>query len=327
VLSVVTTLYNSAGSLEEFFRRVSAEAARISEHVEFILVNDGSPDCSLEVALMLLDRDPRVRIVDLSRNFGQHKAIMAGLDHAKGDLVFLLDCDLEEDPELLGRFHAELLRRKADVVYGVQQKRQGSLFKRLSGYLFYKLFDWLSAYPVPANPFNARLMTRRYVDSLLLHKEREMYLAGLWAITGYEQVAVPAVKHSRGRSSYGVGKRISLTVNAITAFSSRPLYFVFYFGALIMAVSGLGELCVLVQSLLVSAPPLGWPSLILSVWLLGGINLFCMGILSIYLSKTFIETKQRPYTIVRSIHERRDGAAASPVPSRRPNRWGRPRAA
>src|SRR5262249_781004 len=161
-----------------------------------------------------------VKVVDLSRNFGQHKAMMTGLEHAGGELVFLVDCDLEEDPELLGVFHAEMLRSEADVVYGVQEQRQGSAFKRYSRAPFSKVLGWLVSSPVPANPLTARLMTRRYVKSLLLHRERELYMAGLWALTGFKQVPVPAHKHCRGGSSYGLIKKLSMVVNAITAFSN-----------------------------------------------------------------------------------------------------------
>ena len=188
-LSIVTTLYYSAPYLADFCRRIRSEAEKLTSHYEIILVNDGSPDNSLEVALTLQESDPRIRIIDLSRNFGQHKAVMTGFEHAHGRLVFLIDCDLEEEPELLGLFHKEMQTTGADVVYGVQSNRHGGLFKRLSGALFYKLFEMISSYPVPGNPLNARLMSCRYVQSLLEYRERETYMAGLWAMTGYSSMA------------------------------------------------------------------------------------------------------------------------------------------
>jgi putative glycosyltransferase len=231
---------------------------------------------------------------------------MTGLSHAQGDLVFLIDCDLEEEPELLGKFHAELTRSGADVVYGVQQSRKGNLFERFTGSLFYKLLNLFSSYPVPANAIAARLMTKRYVESLVQHRDREVFLAGLWAITGFEQVPVTVDKRHKGSSTYGLARKLSVFVNSITSFSSKPLVFIFYLGCAIVLVASLAALYLIAKSLLYGTYLAGWPSLIVSVWLLGGLTLFCMGIIGIYLSKIFMEAKDRPYTIVRHIYERAD---------------------
>ncbi len=302
-LSVVSTLYRSAAHLDEFHRRASAEAAGQPSEYEIVLVNDGSPDDSLTRALALQRSDPHLRIVDLSRNFGHHKAIMTGLAHARGDLVFLIDCDLEEDPELLSVFLAERERTGADVVFGVQQRRKGSLFEQLSGEAFFRLFNLLSSYPLPKNLSTVRLMTRRYLDALLRHQERETVISGLWAITGFEQVSVPVVKRSRGASSYSLSGRILHLVNAVTSFSDRPLVFVFYLGFAISALASLAALYLVVRRVFFGVLLAGWPSVIVSIWLLGGLTLFALGIIGIYLSRIFMETKQRPYTIVRQLYE------------------------
>src|SRR5882672_4176942 len=170
-LSVVTTIYCSANHLEEFYARACAAAERVANDFEIILVNDGSPDNSLETALAIYRRDQRVRIIDLSRNFGHHKAMMAGLAHARGALIFLMDSDLEEEPELLERLLAELKDSGADVAYGVQQKRKGQLFERISGAIFFKVFNLLSTHPLAPNLITARLMSKRYVSALLEHRE------------------------------------------------------------------------------------------------------------------------------------------------------------
>src|SRR5918912_1860756 len=162
-LSIVTTLYHSAPWLREFYARTKASAQKITDDYEIIFVNDGSPDDSLEVALSLYKGDTRVRVIDLSRNFGHHKAIMTGLAHAKGELVFLVDVDLEEEPELLEVFYDCLKERGADVVFGVQRRRRGSIFERFTGAIFYKLLRLLSDTHVPANQLTARLMTSDYV--------------------------------------------------------------------------------------------------------------------------------------------------------------------
>ena len=236
-LSIVTTLYRSAPYLPDFYDRCCAAAEGITDDFEIVLVNDGSPDDSLDVALELHERDRRVRVVDLARNFGQHKAILTGLAHARGDLVFSLDSDLEEDPDWLGPFHERMKETGADVVYGVQEKRKGKLFERMSGTVFYAIFRLLSSYPVPPNQVSARLMTRRYVESLIEHKDQEVFLAGLWAITGYEQVSVPVEKADKGSSTYSLRMKFSFALTSITAFSNVPPVLVFYLGMLVTAVS------------------------------------------------------------------------------------------
>ena len=302
-LSIVTTLYNSAPYLVEFHSRCSAAAAQITDDVEFILVNDGSPDNSLEVALELHRSDRRVRVVDLSRNFGHHKAIMTGLAHARGDLVFLLDSDLEEEPELLLRFQEQLKATGADVVFGVQEKRKGALFERISGNLYFKVFNLMSALPIPPNHITARLMTRKYVTALMRHEEREFVMSGLWALTGFNQVPVTVTKHHTSPSAYNLRRKFSHLVNAITSFSNKPLVFIFYLGTVIMLIASLAALDMIIRRLFFGVLLEGWASLIVSIWLLGGITIFCLGVIGIYLAKIFTETKQRPYTIIRDVYE------------------------
>jgi len=307
-LSIVTSLYRSAPYLRDFHRRAAEAAREIGEPWEIVLVNDGSPDESLPVALEIQHSDPRVKIIDLARNFGQHKAILTGLAHAKGDLVFCLDSDLEEDPAWLGRFHAEMQRTGADVVYGVQAKRKGRMFERLSGQIHYALFRALSDYPVPPNQTAARLMTQRYVRSLVAHRDHEVYLAGLWAITGFEQVPLTVDKADKGSSSYSLRKKLGIMLNSVTSFSNVPLVFIFYLGMAVTVVSVSAALGTLVAKLFFVDFELGWPSLIISIWLLSGLTFSCLGIMGIYLSKIFIETKERPYTVIRQVYERAEGA-------------------
>ena len=174
-LSIVTTLYCSAAYVENFYARVCAAAEKITRRFEIIFVNDGSPDNSLAIALSLHHKDKRIKIVNLSRNFGHHQALMTGLEYARGELIFLVDSDLEEEPELLETFHAEFTASGADVVFGVQGKRKGNYFERVSGAVFFKVFNLLSTHPIPTNHMTARLMTRRYVAALLRHRPTAEY--------------------------------------------------------------------------------------------------------------------------------------------------------
>jgi putative glycosyltransferase len=303
-LSIVSTLYHSATHLEEFYRRVSAAASTVTADFEIILVNDGSPDASLDVAVSLFDRDPRVRVIDLARNFGHHKAMMTGLSKADGDLVFLIDSDLQEDPELLTVFHDALQRAGADAVYGVQSDRRGGVAERAGAWLFFTMFNALSDSPIPKDLMTIRLMTRRYVSGLVAHQERETVIAGLWAITGFKQIALPIKKHSRVRSTYRLSHKIAIFVNSVTSFSNKPLVLIFYIGSIIVVLASLAVAYLIVRRLFFGEYLAGWPSLIVSVWLLGGLTIFCIGIIGIYLSKVFLETKQRPYTIIRQTYER-----------------------
>jgi putative glycosyltransferase len=317
-LSIVTTLYNSAPYLEEFHDRVCAAAGHITNDFEIILVNDGSPDNSLDVALQLYQNDPRVRIVDLSRNFGHHKAIMTGLVHARGELVFLLDSDLEEEPELLQKFYEELKRTGADVVFGVQEKRKGQLFERVSGTLYFKVFNLFSTYPIPTNHITARLMTGAYVAALVGHQEREFVMSGLWALTGFEQVPLVVRKHHKPTSAYGLGRKISHLVNAITSFSNKPLVLIFYLGCFIVLISSIAAIDLILRKIIFGTLLEGWASLIVSIWLLGGLTIFCLGVIGIYLSKVFIEVKQRPYTIVKRTYGLEPDYHVNPAKSSNP---------
>lgn len=305
-LSIVSTLYNSASYLEEFYTRMTAAADKITRDYEMILVNDGSPDSSLDLAISLYEKDYRVRVIDLSRNFGHHKAMMTGLSYACGELVFLLDSDLEEEPELLETFHEELKASGADVVFGVQQKRKGKFFERVSGAIFFKLFNALSTQPIPQNLITARLMTRKYVSALVRHTERETIIAGLWALTGFRQVPLAVTKHHNTASTYNLRRKISHLVNAVASFSSKPLVFIFYLGCFILLISSIAALDLIIRRIFLGELLQGWASLIVSIWLLGGMSLFSLGVIGIYLSKIFVETKQRPYTIIKEIYERRD---------------------
>lgn len=301
-LSIVTPMYHSARFIEAFYQRASAAAAQISDDYELVLVNDSSPDNALELAVALYEQDARVRVIDLARNFGQHKAMMTGLEHARGDLIFLIDCDLEIAPELLGQFYVELRHSSADVVYGVQAQRSDRLIDRLGAQAFYTLFNALSDTKLPANLTTVRLMSRRYVRALVAHQERELLIGGLWTITGFKQVAVPVTKAVKGSTTYHLGRKFGIIVNAVTSFSNRPLISIFYLGMLIILLSGIAAIFLVFQTISSGFMP-GWPSLIVSVWLLGGLTIFCIGILGIYLSKVFIEVKQRPYTIIRQLYE------------------------
>lgn len=302
-LSIVTTLYQSATYIDEFHRRVSAEARKlVGEEFEIVMVNDGSPDDSLERAVTLHRADPHVVVVDLSRNFGHHKAMMTGLAHSRGERVFLIDSDLEEEPEWLGEFNANMQNSGADAVYGVQASRRGGALERLTGRWFYRLFRLLTGVQQPDNIVTARLMTRRYVEALVAHRERELNIGGLWVVTGFRQVGHVVLKQASSPTTYTLARKLGHLVNAITSFSSLPLVLTFYLGVAISTTAAVFIGYLLFRYFFVAAPPDGYTSILASIWLFSGLIVMVLGIQGIYIAKIFSEVKQRPYTIVRDVH-------------------------
>lgn len=304
-LSIVTTLYRSEEHIYEFHKKISSSAKKlIGEDYELIYVNDGSPDKSLDIVLKIADEDSHVIVVDLSRNFGHYKAMMTGLSYTQGDRVFLIDCDLEEDPEYLISFTKQMEEENCDVVYGVQEKRRGHRIEKFFGHCFYNLVNTLSGMYMPVNVLVARLMTRRYLDALLLHKERELYIAGIWHITGFDQRPQNVIKYSTSETTYTLRKKISIVVDSVTSFSSLPLVAIFYIGVIISTIALSYTAYILLFWAFFSKPLSGWTSLILSIWLLGGMIISFIGIVGIYLSKIYSEVKQRPYTIVKQVYSK-----------------------
>ena len=299
-VSIVTSLFRSASHLEEFHARCTKAASSLTASYEIVLVNDGSADDSLRVAIAIHKRDPRVRVIDLSRNFGHYKALMTGLARSHGDLVFLIDSDLEEDPGWLPRFRDELSATGADVIYGVQKTRKGGWFERATGELFFSVFNQALTQPIPANVITARLMTRRYVQALISHRDQEVFLAGLWMITGFDQRPLTVTKESRSPSTYSPLRRLSVLVNALTSFSNRPLIYIFELGIAVVLLSIAAALFLMYRRLTGTVGVPGWASIMVSIWFLGGLMIFCIGVIGIYLAKVFTETKDRPYTIVRA---------------------------
>lgn len=297
-ISIISTLYQSEQYILEFHKRISAVAKKlVGDGYEIILVNDGSPDQSLGIAIQLTEQDPHLTLIDLSRNFGHHKAIMTGLAASQGQRVFLIDSDLEEEPEWLAAFSTQMTQENCDVVYGVQQQRRGGFFERISGWFFYRIFRLITGVLQPNNIMTARLMSRRYVNALLLFQERELNIGGLWVIAGFRQTSYVAQKSASSPTTYNFSRKFEHVITAITSFSSRPLVFIFYSGLSILG-SALGFISYhILMYYFIAAPLSGYTSLIASIWFFSGLIIFLLGLQSIYISKIFSEVKKRPHTI------------------------------
>ncbi|MGE3315788.1 MAG: glycosyltransferase family 2 protein [Planctomycetaceae bacterium] len=307
LVSVVTTMYRSSAYLEEFYRRIVAAVAPFSTEIEFIFVDDGSPDNSAEVAQTFLGRSEHVSVVRLSRNFGHHRAIMTGLQYARGELVYLIDCDLEEPPELFEPLYREMQEanasgKPADVAYAVPERRKGGLFERISGAAFYAVFNFLSDVKVPANWMIARLMTRRYVQALLAHGERELFLGGLFCITGFRQVGITAKKTHKGESAWTLRRKLHVALSSVASFSARPLWFLAGIGMAVSLVSAAAILYMLVRVIVFGfSYQSGWASTMVTVSFFGGLNMLAIGIAGLYIAQIFTEVKRRP-CIVMEVH-------------------------
>ncbi len=304
LVSIVTTLYKSENYLEEFVRRIHSSVELITQDYEIIFVNDGSPDQSLAKILALKSNIPQIKVIDLSRNFGHHEAGLVGLEHAQGDFIFLIDSDLEEAPELLLDFWQELQQHPdLDVVYGVQIKRKGNWFEQLSGSIFYKIFNHLSEIEIPRNLLTVRLMKKSFVQSVLEYPERNVFLAGLMALAGFNQEALPVHKLSNPTGTYTLSRQLRLFSTCITAFSTKPLEYIFLSGVLITAFTLLAGLYYGMNHLLNLDQEQGNSLLLIIVsGFLSGIIIMCTGILGIYQAKIYQEVKQRPRAFIKKIY-------------------------
>jgi len=239
---------------------------------------------------------------------------MTGLAYAAGDMVFLIDSDLEEQPEDLALFHRRFMQGDCDVVYGVQETRRGGLLERMTGALFFSLVAALSDQPLPRNLITSRLMTREYVNALVRHRDREFLIAHLWQVAGFRQQAITVKKLSLKPSTYSVRDRMELAVKHVTTTSTRLLHLVLYTGFLIFGLSIGVILYFLGRYFTAGVGVDGFTSQIVSIWFLGGLITFILGILGIYIANIMAETKRRPYTIIRRVHRRNvAGESASNV--------------
>lgn len=303
-LSIVTCMYRSAPFLERFYERISAAASVITPNFEIIFVNDGSPDNSVEVALQLQEIDARIIVVDLSRNFGQHKALMTALRHARGEFVFRIHCDLDEPPEVLPDFYRDLNELGIDSIFGVQEQREGAFAKNYLGACFYQLFNLLSPVKIPKNQLSCRLMTRRYADALLEYHEQSLYFAGLFAMVGFDQRAVTVVKKEHGTSTYTLSKRFAMMATAITSFSERPLMVIPMVGVIVLGLSFFVAITGGITYSSGSWSSSEWFWIAVLIWGGTGLVIIGLGIISIYMLTLLLEVKDRPYTTVRHVYKR-----------------------
>lgn len=304
-LSVVTTIFKSEIYLDEFLREIMNSITYLrTREFELIFVLDGITDNSKELLLKKQIEIPQIKIIELSRNFGHHYAITAGLSLAKGDKVFLIDCDLEVSPSVLIDFDEVLCKTFADVVYGYQKKRKGNIIERELGGLFWKLFNKFSEIKIPHNVVTERLMTKLYVDSLITLGDKNLFLGGMMYWIGFIQVPIEVNKKQRvGKSSYNISRRINLLIEAVTSFSETPLKMIFKTGIIITFISLSIALFLILRKIMNPDTILmGYTSIITILLFSLGIITSSLGIVGIYIARIFKQSQNRPNYIIKKIY-------------------------
>jgi glycosyltransferase involved in cell wall biosynthesis len=303
LISVLAPVKDEEAAIGHFVARVTAvlDALREPEDWEILFVDDGSSDGTLAAILAAHRADPRVRCISLSRNFGKEAALSAGLDHANGQVVVPLDVDLQDPPEVIGEMLAKW-RSGYDVVYGVRRNRTSdTLPKRLTAEWYYRAHNYLSADKIPEHAGDFRLLDRKVVDVIKLMPERNRFMKGLFAWAGFRQSAVEydRVERTAGTSKFNYWKLWTLALDGITSGSTLPLRVWSYLGGVIAFVALLYAGYLLVRTLLVGGDMPGYPSMMVAILFLGGVQLLSLGVLGEYVGRILVETKHRPIYIVR----------------------------
>lgn len=299
MLSVAAPVYNEAETIGEFHRRLTG-ALEALEPYEILLVDDGSTDDSWERMRALAARDPHVRLLRLSRNFGHQPALTAGLEAARGDAVVLLDSDLQDPPEVIPQLVAKW-RDGYDVVYATRIDRAGETrFKVATAAVFYRLLRRMTRTDVPSNAGDFRLLSRRAVDALMRMPERARFLRGMTSWVGFRQTGVPYRRDARyaGTTKYPTRKMVRFATDAITSFSTAPIKVVTGLGFVLVVFCVAVLVWALVTHFVTHQTVQGWTSVIVLVLLLGGVQLLSLGVIGQYVARIFEETKQRPLYVV-----------------------------
>lgn len=314
-LCIVVPVYNEAAVLPLLMPRLDAALASIPADIGVLFVDDGSTDATPQELARIANNDARIGVLRLTRNFGKEAAMTAGLDHAEGDAVVIIDADLQDPPEMIATFWRHF-EEGADVVYGVRSSRAGeSWLKRLTAATFYRVIDRMSDTPIPRDTGDFRLMSRRAIEALRQLRERHRFMKGLFGWVGFKQVPVPYHRDPRaaGKSKFNFWKLWNFALEGITSFSTVPLRIATYFGLLAATVAFVYGAVIVAKTLMFGEPVRGYPSLMSVVLFLGGVQLVALGIIGEYLGRMYEETKRRPlYLIGDAIRVAPDGNPDAP---------------
>ena len=314
-LSIVIACYRDAGSIREFYRRLSDILPSVTPNYEIIYVNDASPDNAEEILTEIAGADPRVVVVNHTRNFGSQNAFLSGITVARGDGIILMDGDLQDPPRLIPELVTRWLEGY-DVVYGERVSREETVFRQCAYKIFYRLFRKLSDVPVPVDAGDFGLIDRKVVQTLLDDfPEHRVFLRGLRAYTGFKNTGVPYVREARfdGRSTNSLRGNVQWAKLAIFSFSKKPLQYISLLASLSVVLTSLAAAIYLISYFLVAErAPSGWMTLLLVTLFLGSIQLVCFAILAEYIAHMYDELKHRPRYIVRDMVDHRPPCAQNP---------------
>lgn len=301
--SIVVPILNEDEVLTEFHRRLTAIMDGLKEPYEIVFVNDGSTDDSLSIMEKLHSQDRKIKIIDLSRNFGHQLALTAGIDYALGEAVIIMDADLQDPPEVIPKL-IEKWKEGYQVVYGIRKRRDAEkFFKKIGSSLFYRLLYAMTDVTIPRDAGDFRLLDRKIVQSMNRMRERDRYIRGLTSWIGFNQTGI--VYHRRGRfaghTKYPFSKLVKLAFDGIVSFTTFPLRIAAYFGFLVAAICFVYTVYVVVFEISTHTAPKGWSSLMMAIIFVGGVQLICLGAIGEYLSRIGEEVRKRPLYIVRRI--------------------------
>jgi len=300
-LTVVTTSYNSENTILAFIDQTSRAVAEIGlANWELIIVDDGSMDSSVELINQRILEGAPITLIELSRNWGQTPAIRTGLEHAKGNTVFLIDSDLEEDPALLKVFYTEFFASSHDMIFGRQKKRRGGFLEVISGIAFYKLFRFLTGVNQPDNIMTVRIMSTRFVKSLLLFKEFNLNLGAVWSFVGFSTEQLLIDKPRKWKTNYNWSGKLVLAIRALVSHSSIPLTTLAILGYIFSGIAFLLSIYWVLVFVITGAES-GFTTVAVSIWLLGGFTSLTVSTLALYIGSIYDEVKHRPHSIIKQI--------------------------
>ena len=298
-ISVVTPVYGCAASLDELYLRLRKTLEQVSENFEIIMVDDASPDEAWEKIVTLAKDDQRVKGIRLSRNFGQHRAITAGLDFVNGEWIVVMDCDLQDQPEEILKLYQKA-QEGYDVVWGQRLERKDSAPKRLSSHLFHLVYNYFTDYDKDSSIANFSIVNKKVIREVRRFREqnRNFPLFVNWLGFKTATIKVEHARRSAGKSSYTFRKLIEMAIDNIVSQSNKPLRLSIKFGFTLSILSILYAIYLIIRYLTWGVPVAGWTSVMVSIFFIGGLLFANMGVLGLYIGKIFDETKQRPlYTI------------------------------
>lgn len=299
LLSVVIPVYHAEKYMIELYQRLRSSIETISLDFEILFIEDGGKDRSWNIIEELSRKDSRVKGFQFSRNFGQHYGITAGLDNCRGEWVIVMDCDLQDRPEEIPRLYAKA-QEGYDIVLAKRKERNDGLFKKFSSHIFYRILSYLSGFSYDEEVGNFRIISKKVAESLKSMRESLRFFPGLVSWLGFPTSNIN-VDHDRrflGKSTYTFRKRLNLATEAIISYTDKPLKLSIKFGFSISFIAFLYGIYIFLRALIYHIPVPGWGSLMVSLYFLGGIIITILGIIGVYLGKTFDETKKRPLYVI-----------------------------